>query len=247
MAADGRAKAIVDNGFTSRHAVASLGEDDLRGMGFLSGHARILAGYLAAANVADGPAAPMAMAAADAITAARAAAQQGAAMVAAAVIDGQRPLEFNGGSSGRPSVTATIKFIETHTKKPATARYCLAPIVKKILDDPRQDIDADVIAEPALSSDQHYYRVVVASLSMDQLAKYGGNETKSASKLLQNILCSVAECDVDHYVGALTEFKEFGGTETLNGIKSRFGQFVVELNEVRYHSLFKLENAIKKI
>ena len=33
---DGRAQAIIDNGFTSRHAIAELSESDLRAMNFLA-------------------------------------------------------------------------------------------------------------------------------------------------------------------------------------------------------------------
>ena len=241
-----KAQVILDNGFTSRHAIAMLTEDDLRGMNFLPGHARLLAPYMAAGgpqNVAANPAA----AAADAITAATVVAQQSAAMVAAAVIDGQRPIQLNGGAGGRPSVSATIKFIEAHAQKQATAGYCLAPLLKKIVNDPATDVDPDIISEPSLSSDRNYFRVVMSSLTMDQMEEYGGGEAQSATKLLQNLLCSIAECDTEDFLHALGEFDKFEGTVSLNGIKNRFEQLITKLNEVRFHSLFSLQKAINKL
>ena len=143
----GKAQVVLDNGFTSRHAIAMLIEDDLRGMNFLTGHARLLAQYVAAGgpqNVAANPAA----AAADAITAAIVLGQQSATMVAAAIIDGQMPIQLNGGASGRPSVSSTIKFIENNAQKQAIAGNCLAPLLKRVVNDPTTDIDVDVVAEP---------------------------------------------------------------------------------------------------
>ena len=46
MAADGKAQAIIDNGYTSSHSLCELTADDLRGMGFLNAHAKKLATYL---------------------------------------------------------------------------------------------------------------------------------------------------------------------------------------------------------
>ena len=82
---------------------------------------------------------------------------------------------------------------------------------------------------------------------MDQMEDYGGDEVKSSSKLLQNILCSVAERDTEESLHALEDFDKFEGTMSLNGIKNRFEQLQVKLNEVRFHSLFKLQKAINKI
>ena len=247
MYADGRAAAVIENGFTSRHAIAGLSETDLRAMNFLAGHARELAKYLGGStDIPRGGALPQ-NAAVDAITAATQVAQQSAAMVAAAVLDGQRPIELNGGNSGRPTVSSTVKFIENHAKKQATAGYCLAPLFKKIINDPTTDIDHDVLVDPALASDTGYFRVVVTSLSMDQMEDFGKGEDKSAVKLLQNVLCSVAECDTTEYLHAFDEFEKFEGTEVLNGIKNRFDQFQNKLTEVRYHSLFKLQDGINKL
>ena len=183
----------------------------------------------------------------DAITAATHVAQQSAAMVAAAVIDGQKSIELSEGSSGRPSVSSVVKFIGSHAKKQQIAGYCLAPIIKKILNDPLTDIDGDVVAEPALTSDKSYFRMVVTSLSIDQMEDYGKGEDQSACKLLQNILCSVAESDTDVFLEALGEFEKFGGTGTLNGIKNRFEQLCNKVTEVRFHSLFKLQKAVNKL
>ena len=75
---------------------------------------------------------------------------------------------------------------------------------------------------------------------MDQMEDYGGDEVKSSSKLLQNILCSVAERDTEESLHALEDFDKFEGTMSLNGIKNRFEQLQVKLNEVRFYSLCKL-------
>jgi hypothetical protein len=114
IASDGRAKAIFENGFQSRHSVALLTESDLIGMRFLAGHARVLARYLGGANVEKGPIARDAAPAAYALTAVTAAAHSTAALMASAVMDAQSKVELNGGGSGRPSVASTIKFIEDH-------------------------------------------------------------------------------------------------------------------------------------
>jgi hypothetical protein len=102
IASDGRAKAIFENGFQSRHSVALLTESDLIGMRFLAGHARVLARYLGGAKVEKGPVAgdehgPIA---ADALTAVTAAAHSTAALMASAVMDAQSKVELNGGGSG---------------------------------------------------------------------------------------------------------------------------------------------------
>ena len=46
LAADGRAKSFIDNGYTSAHAICEITSSDLRGMGFLNAHANKLARYL---------------------------------------------------------------------------------------------------------------------------------------------------------------------------------------------------------
>ena len=235
MAEEGRAQEIVDNGFTSKHTVASLSEDDLRGMGFLPGHARKLADHLGANLVDDGPRGPP-KAEVDAITAANMVAQQSAAMVAAAVADGQKPAKLRNGSDGEPTVGTALKFLESHSEKQSAAGYCLAPVIKKIMSDPKADIDADVLGEPALSSDRAYYRMVASSLSLDQMEEYSG-EGGSACKLLQSVICSIVNSDTDQYLHALGEFKAFDGTQSLNGIKNRYEQFCAKPNEVRFHTL----------
>jgi hypothetical protein len=42
---DDYAKAIVDQGFTTKHSVAEITKEDLRDMGFLPAHARTVARY----------------------------------------------------------------------------------------------------------------------------------------------------------------------------------------------------------
>jgi hypothetical protein len=58
-AADGRAAAIVANGYTSKHDVAGITKDELVGMGFLTGNAKRLATYLGGDGMAPAVAAPL--------------------------------------------------------------------------------------------------------------------------------------------------------------------------------------------
>ena len=96
------------------------------------------------------------------------------------------------------------------------------------MSDPKADIEPDILAEPARSGDQTYHRMVVSSLTLDQVQKYGGGEAASATKLLQNnypVQCSqLASSKPGNFARALGEFEAFEGTVLLNGIKSRYDQ-----------------------
>ena len=109
----GRAATVITAGYTSRHGVAALTLDELRGMGFKPGNAKRIASYLGgSAVIAAAPASP------DNVSAAMSqqqSAQLGAA-VAMAVTTAQKVIVLHDGPS-RPTVSAGIKWAKKHLDK----------------------------------------------------------------------------------------------------------------------------------
>ena len=94
---DGRAKAVIENGFTSKHSIAALTSAELKDLGFMMGNAKRMAIYLGEPPRPPSPgrvlpAGPMSIAATT-----QQSAQLGT-MIAMAVTTSQTEIQLNGGS-----------------------------------------------------------------------------------------------------------------------------------------------------
>ena len=244
-AADGRAAAIVANGYTSKHDVAGITKDELVGMGFLTGNAKRLATYLGGDGMAPAVAAPLGQPA-DAVSQAQSNAQLGAA-VAMAVTSAQKVIALCDGSSSRPTVGAVIKWLKKHRDKVNTTGFPLLRVIQLLMDDFDLELAPHIIADPALTADAAYVREVIASLTPEQYEKYGDNEQTSAMKLIQNVLRNVADMKVELYVHYVGEFVAFETPADESAVKGKFFQFNAKLNEVRYHKMFALKQGMEKL
>ena len=105
---------------------------------------------------------------------------------------------------------------------------------------------------PHITAELHksYTREVFASqpsLTPDQIQKFGGGEKESAVILIQNVMKYIADMKMSVYVTHATSFNVVSSTIDPHAVRGRFNNFTSLLNEVRFHKMFELKDAIKKI
>lgn len=239
MAADGRAKSFIDNGYTSAHAICELTSSDLRGMGFLNAHANKLARYLGEPAVSvQQP---------QALSDVNTSASMMGAVMASAVADASTVVTLGTATDKRPTVAQCMKWLEAHNAKQMRTGYSLSAAFQALMDDAHTDLAIHITAEPASSHDKAYIRSIMSSLSPQQLTKYGDVTCTSALLLAQKVLKSICEPGMSVYMPNASAFFEFQQTNEEYGVKNRFGQFQSKLMEVRFHKMFEVEEGFKKL
>ena len=247
VAADGRAAAITDAGYTSVHDIAGITCAELQTMGFLQGNAKRLSSYLGSKprDVSPNrvlPAGPLSVVASQ-----QHSAQIGAA-VAMAVTTAQTKIKLNDGSTSNPTVSCVVKWAKKHLEKTNISGYgTVTTILQLLIDDLSMDLTPHITAEPAVSADKGYAREVSASLTPDQIQKFGGGEKESSVLLIQNVMKYIADMKMSVYVTHATAFNAVSSTVDAHAVRGRFNNFTSLLNEVRFHKMFELKDAIKKI
>ena len=116
-----------------------------------------------------------------------------------------------------------------------------------LIDDITMDLAPFITAEPALSDDRAYVREVFASPTPDQIKKYADGETTSALTMMQNVMKSIADTKMSVYITHATTFSIVTTTIDSHVVLGRFKNFTATLGEVRFHKLFELKDAVKKI
>ena len=247
VAADGRAAAIHAAGYSSVHDIAGITNSELQQMGFVQGNAKRVSSYLGS-RPRDAspnrllPAGPLSVVASQ-----QHSAQIGAA-VAMAVTTAQTKIKLNDGSTSNPTVSCVIKWANKHLEKSNISGYgAVTTVLQLLIDDMSMDLTPHLTAEPAISDDASYAREVFASLTPDQIQKFGGGEKASALTLIQNVMKYVADMKMTVYVSHATSFNAVSATVDPTAVRGRFNNFTSLLNEVRFHKMFELKDAIKKI
>jgi virulence-associated protein VapD len=247
VAADGRAAAIINNGYTSKHGVAGLTTAELVDLGFLQGNAKQMSMYLGSRPRDPSPARPLPVGPLSIAASQQHSAHVGAA-VAMAVATSQTKIKLFDGSTSNPTVSSVLKWARRHMEKVNIAGFgTLTATLQKLIDDMTMDLTPFITAEPALSDDRAYVREVFASLTPDQIKKYADGEVNSALTMMQNVMKSIADTKMSIYITHATTFSNVSTTIDSHAVLGRFKNFTATLSEVRFHKLFDLKDAIKKI
>ena len=239
------AKSINAAGYVTKHGIAELTEDDLRGLGLKHAHARAVSKYLPGREAFfDAPPAPSADPALSVVTAlSNTSAQLGAAMAAA--IESQKDLgALDKGAEGRSSVEAAVAWARACAKSKALSNNGLKAVITDLAKNIMMDLDPSVSVEPMSTADKAAFSKVRDSLTTEQYDLMGGNETESASKLIQNVLQSAAKTPMEKFIKDLSTFLAIGTTHAKHAVKQRFKHFKTKLLEVRYHKMFEMDKAI---
>ena len=169
VAAPGRAASIVNEGYTSAHAVAVMNTEELVSLGFVLGNAKRVAMYLGSRPREPSPArqlplGPLSLAASQQNS------TQIASAVAMAVTTAQTKIKLADGSTSNVTVSAALKWARKHLEKTNISGYGTITIVLQMLiDDMTMDIVPHIIAEPVTTDDKSYIREVFASLTPEQV------------------------------------------------------------------------------
>ena len=168
-----------------------------------------------------------------------------------AVATSQTKIKLFDGSTSNPTVSAALKWARKHVEKAKIVGFgTLTATLQKSIDDMTMDLAPHITAESALSDDRAYVREdgeVFASLTPDQIKKYADGETTSALTMVQNVLKSIADTKMSIYITHATAFSNVSTTIDSHAVLGRFKNFTATLSEVRFHKLFELKDAIKKI
>ena len=248
---DKYATKMVKAGYTTRHSIAELTSDDLLGMGFKHAHARHVAKYLAGRAPTQKAGEPAPGAAPSYVTdLSNTSAQLGAVMVAA-LDDQKKEGKLNHGAEGRPSVAAAVAWGREHSDKSKAAvgnsGNGLSEIFKKVIKNAMVDLEPFILAEPIRSADEAYFAKLKGSLTSDQFAALGDGEDKSAAKLMQNVIKNAANKPMVVYLKEYQSFTSMGVTSTPSAVKQRYNEFKKKLQEIRYHKMFDVKDALKHL
>ena len=165
-----------------------------------------------------------------------------------AVSTAQTKIKLVDGSTSNVTVSAALKWTRKHLEKTNISGYgTITTVLQMLIDDMTMDIVPHTIAEPVTTDDKSYIREVFASLTPEQVEKYGDGETKSSVTLIKNVLEKVADTKMSIYVTHATTFNAFSATIDSHAVRGRFLNFTSVLNEVRYHKMFEPKDAIKKL
>ena len=236
------AEKIIGAGYTTSHAIAELGVDELRGLGLKPAHAKNVGKHLGASSGdADhrGAAAPS-VAASDAATA------MGTALAEA--LSDQKPTSMlAGGSDERPSIAAGFAWLKVHSTAQSKSAFPLDIPFSEMTKDCQVDLEPYLLAEPMSSSDKAYYRRVKMSLTPEQYDNYGSGEKVSACKLAQNVLKALVKTSQRVFNKKYDTFKDIKQSVEPTAVKQRFNMYTEKLIEIRFHSAFELEEAVEKL
>ena len=173
VAADGRAAAIINGGYTSKHDVAGLTAAEVIDLGFLHDNAKRMNMYLTSRPRDPSPARPLPVGPLSLAASQHHSAQIGAA-VAMAVTTSQTKIKLADGSTSNPIVSSATKWAKNHLEKSNISGYVTITAVLQLLIDDiidmTMDLEPHILAEPAASDDKSYVLVVAHPRS---------NQTKS--------------------------------------------------------------------
>jgi ribosomal protein S17E len=154
---------------------------------------------------------------------------------------------LNSGKDERPPVRAVRTWIKEHLQRWRVSESQLDFVLEKTLEDPEVDLALFITAEPLHSTNKSAYRRVKASLTSDQFSGYGGAETESASRLIQNVFKAVINMPRKLFTAALGKLEALEESAKQSAVKTRFKTFEEKLYEVRFHATFEQSDAIEKL
>ena len=243
------ADAVIDAGYSTTTTISELTVGDLRDIVFKPGHARALAKYMGSRCVLGGVP-PPGMKTPDMVSAATNATASAVALgtaMADAMDDRKAVAMLNSGKDERPPVRAVRTWIKEHLQRWRVSGSQLDSVLEKTLEDPEVDLDLFITAEPLHSIDKSTYRRVKASLTSDQFSGYGGAETESASRLIQNVFKAVINMPRKLFTAALGKLEALEESAKQSAVKTRCKTFEEKLYEVRFHATFEQSDAIEKL
>ena len=98
-----------------------------------------------------------------------------------------------------------------------------------------QWISLPILPLSLLCLTKSYTREGFASLTPDQIQKFGGGEKESSVILIQNVMKYIADMKMSVYVTHATSFTAVSSTIDPHAVRGRFNNFTSLLNEVRFN------------
>ena len=125
----------------------------------------------------------------------------------------------------------------------------LAAQIRALRTDINMDVAAALTDAAVAAADSAYAPKVLSSITEDHQDEYldGAGVDDSALGMVQIMLKAVVNVDDDEYDQLRQDIKNVGVTHEAHMMKSRYDMLRKKLTEIRYHTRFKLKDAVKAL
>jgi hypothetical protein len=151
------------------------------------------------------------------------------------------------GSQAWPTVAQARDWIQHHIDRAEKVAPLLANDLRGMKGDPVGHDLIEPLGNDVDVVDKAYYPKVRASLTQDQIDDFGDGEQGSALKLIKSVMLGIVKIRQEKFTALLAAFNAQEATVSAAAVKSRFELFKKALLEIRYHPLFELDSALKKL